>query len=752
MSNFESWTIKRQISPESPRPGSSNLDKMQENLIIAAHTIDALKQERDRLKQSMKFTTDYSENPYSQSSEIENLQNQLNFKEQIIIKLEKQLTKVKINKADLISMHENLAKLRAELTDKEKHIIGLEKTIRELKADLHSYVTPNILQEPKKSSEKIVEELQNQLFELKNEKNYWKKIQSVLQGAIFEYCKNRELRDKGKNEWETMAEVVFYMRKQLDANGGLFGPQGVSEKEKLVKLEETNRKLMTEIQILKSKEDKPAMLYELNETCNTFLNKLRQKPQFYIGFQTHLTSIAGFKHIIEKKKYSECLLGFLKFVIDLMDNGEFLIKNRINLEIPSESDRKFSQPPQTRQENFEHFAEKPRFFSPSNKNWRQTDWTQTEEAKVINGSRSNKGLQTNWSQEKFSVPRPAKEPEKATKRIQAFEERPIKRDSYEQEKKPPSIQRKPLESHPDPSELPNPSSNFQRVPSKPDLKTVETLTEKGQNPSYPIENQEKGQNYIKLFDESGKLLTIIDKQNTRLAKINSQISQLVPNKLESLDESSSDSENSKALGSYLLNLPSPHSNLHIGSTFNPRDLTGQETKSEVLNENLKKSKEASEKYIKISVNSPKHELKHQIVYSNVENKKLDNLTDSEEFSRLRKNTENPTEDSRFLHSSLEKSSTDNEAHRFQDRNRPQVFDYGGNPEESQGVSEISYHRPEYINLNSEKFQKFSKPQKKSQEPRHKTPELHSAHSKSRSKKDEHWNSIIDYFSNKEESN
>ena len=741
MSEFESWTIKRQVSPEPLKSNSNNLDKMQENLIIAAHTIEALKHERDRLKQSMKFSMGSGDIPNSNFtlSEIDDLKNKLSFKEQIILKLESQLTNEKIRKSDWASMQENLSKLRSEMTEKEKYIISLEKLVRELKTDLHSHLSSNSLKDTKEKNAKLIEDLQLQVNELKAEKSYWKKLQSTLQGVIFDYTKNKGYWDKGKSEWEVMAEVILYMKKVIEdgAVGGANERSSANDREQLMRYKELNEKLMNEVEYLKEKNAKPGILFELGETCMRFINKLREYPQFYLAFQRNLNSFAGFKELVDKKKYSEGLFGLMKFIIELLESGLDLKRGQEKIEDFKGQAQKFSRFRAAEPNNEGYLTEKTRFYSPANRPWNESAWTQTElneKKRVLESSKSNKALQTSLpsgiKKENFSVKRPLKDFETVSKKIQTIDEGVNK-------PRPNEFTMKNFETPSKPSENPRPLENSVTT-SRKNLKNAETSTERPQIAHPQVEPQARDQGYIKLFDESDQLLTIIDKQNTRLAKINNQISNLVPGNLESLDESSSDSETPKALGSYLLNLPHPHSNQYEEGTFNKRDTSNQDEK-------IGKPQINTEKHMKILVNTPKEEVKYSEVYTNIEKNKPEMSLDKE---KLFKNTENPTEDSRFLHSSVEKSSTDHEGNYIQRKARDLVFEYKGDSEEFHGMSDISSPRPQddRSKSNFSSASKLKSPSNIHQKPL----ERFSEHPNLKPKniKDEHWNSIIDYFSNK----
>ena len=756
MDEFESWTIKRTVSPEPLKTNSNNLDRMQENLIVAAHTIEALKHERDRLKQSMKFSLGQSEIQTSSSTlpEIEDLKGKLNFKEQIILKLESQLTNERIRKSDWTSMQENLSNLRSELTEKEKHIISLEKIVRELKTDLHSHLSSNLIQETKEKNSKLIEDLQFQVNELRAEKKYWKKLQGSLQGVISDYTINKGYWDKkGRSEWEVMAEVVLYMKKMIEdrAGEGVNERSGANEREQLMRYKDLNEKLMSEVEYLKEKNARPGVLFELGETCLRFITKLRESPQFYLPFQRNLNSFAGFRELVDKKKYSEGLLGLMKFVIEILETG-FDVKKRTfeKTEDYKTQAQKFSNFKGAEADSEEYFTERPRFYSPANRPRNETEWTGTwtevkkkekeQEKKIIKGgvlgsSKSNKALQTSLpsglKKENFPVKRPLKDFETASKKIQTADEgfykpRPneFTKKDFETPTKPPETPKRPLETP--------------VTPHRKNLRNAETSTERPQATSCPVEPPAKDQGYIKLFDESDQLLTIIDKQNTRLAKINNQISNLVPGSLESLDESSSDSETPKALGSYLLNLPHPNSNQYEEGTFNKHA-------SSIQGEIKGKHESSNEKHMKILVSNPKDEVNYSQVYTNFERKGPES---SSEREKLFKNTENPTEDSRFLHSSVEKSSTDHEGNYIQRKTRDLVFEYKGDSEEFHGMSNISSPRlqDDRSKSNFSSASKLKSPSNLHQKPLERFSDHPNLNPKNN--KDEHWNSIIDYFSNK----
>ena len=79
----ETLKIRRKITPDPFNRNTKNLDLMQNNLKIAAETIEALKQERDRMKFSVKSFNDQSPLPDSlrkSSEEAENLKKILKIK------------------------------------------------------------------------------------------------------------------------------------------------------------------------------------------------------------------------------------------------------------------------------------------------------------------------------------------------------------------------------------------------------------------------------------------------------------------------------------------------------------------------------------------------------------------------------------------------------------------------------------------------------------------------------------------------
>ena len=135
LNESETWTVHRRVSPDPLRGKTEKLEMMQENLKIAATTIDALRLEREKLKDSLRVALEST--GFKESEKI----NQKDFgsnhwkaqvldRERKIEELQLLLNQNRVDRMDWKELRESHAKAQADLLEKDKIIAGPERTER----------------------------------------------------------------------------------------------------------------------------------------------------------------------------------------------------------------------------------------------------------------------------------------------------------------------------------------------------------------------------------------------------------------------------------------------------------------------------------------------------------------------------------------------------------------------------------------------------------------------------------------------
>lgn len=630
----ENWTMHRQLSPESRRQNTEKLEQMQENLKVAANTIDALKTERERLKESLKSalraSPAESESDKGLKHEVAYWKSQAYEKEKKIEYLEGKVHSSRVDKGEWEEMHSKYAELRTEMIEKDRYIASLENRLKndgetELRFELNQRA-------------KDLEDLNSHLKVLLEEKEQWSQLYDVLVGLAPQYLKTTSLKHaNSKTDWQRFLEIIVNLHKAAE---------GKRNKEDF---QETAKRLKVD----SAYEGEAAFFYELKEAVTVISEKLHLIPQWHSFFKHRLLCSKRFRAMIEGHEYPEALLRVLKFLIDILNDtlsGESYMKIR---QLSPKSKFHVSSPNRNNRiegsyDQFKTYEEKSRAMTPykSESSFKQTCWTQTSNISAkspmvmseLNHSRLNKGLQTasDKSIGGFASPR------LSSKGVQSDSVRSqyISEDSSRQR----SVRK---------------DSRQIKSPSRRNLKTVETSTDRGNiliESSKSSAGREEG--YIKLFDESQQLLSIIDKQNSRLARINNQISQLVPNKIEMIlekeepSESSNFVEYSKYSHKYKNSNPAAKTIEYENGTFNKPEV--QVSSTSINNSDNVKSviKKYTEPQDKKSQEESKNNKKgaYQIYRNEKSGSKVYRSP-----PRAHPPVERPTEDTKVVHSSVERS-------------------------------------------------------------------------------------------------
>ena len=315
--------------------------------------------------------------------------------------------------------------------------------------------------------------------------------------------------------------------------------------------------------------------------------------------------------MIENQEFPETLLRLMKFIIEILDESRnSFASTRINTkgyESPINSPRNLQC---SYKKNIENYQKPLKNYQKSPESSQKLScWTQTltDDNNVSFKSRpkvhitdlvddkADKIIQTT-----FENPKPENRTNSASK--QRLGQVQINKSIQV------SNNNTPLNSVLSPTSLGiNETSSFRRISS------VERLTKPKLSPSPQIDSKHlislpeisreyslkstselkpiniKGEeDYLKLIDESKYLLDIIDKQNSRLSKINNQISQLVPNSIE-ISEHKDNEEISR------------------NTERNPGDYTNDGTRLQLISSVLEKNSDSDERIN--GEKSPKNERK-----------------------------------------------------------------------------------------------------------------------------------------------
>lgn len=655
----ENWTVKRQVSPESRKQNTEKLEQMQENLKFAANTIEALRAERERLKDSLKTALNSnpteSEDDKSSKKEVAYWKSQVYERDKKIEYLEGKFQNSRVEKGEWEEMHSKYAEIRAEMLEKDRYIAGLEKRLKgdadpELKFELNQRT-------------KDLEELNSHLKVLLEEKDQWSQLYDVLVGLAPEYLKTKSLKQaNSKTDWQRFMEIIINLHKAAEG------------KRPKQEIEETGRRF--KIDARQTQEGQNAIFYELREAVAILSEKVHFIPQWHYHFKHRLVCTKRFKAMIDGQEFPEALLRVMRFMIDII-NETLSAENYMKHRQASPKAQFYSTIPEKEMKTegsygqFQNYDEKYRVMTPykSESSFKQTCWTQTSNLSAkspmalseLNQSKRNKGLQTTVDKSigGFASPRLSSrgvQSDNASVKSQYISEDSSRYRSFSKE------QRK------------------SKSPLRRNLKTVETSTDRA---NILIESSKssavKEEGYIKLFDESQQLLSIIDKQNSRLARINNQISQLVPNKIEmilekeELSESSNFVEYSKNSHKYKNSNPAAKTIEYENGTFNKPEIQISSTSintSDNVRSVIKKYTDPHDKK-KTQEESNNHKKGAFQAYRSEKSVYKSGSAKYRSPPKAHPPLERPGEDTKVVHSSVERSMGD-----YEGQNRFKGYEQG----------------------------------------------------------------------------
>ena len=526
----EGFSQRRHISPDS----YGKLDKLnliQENLSLAATTIQALKQERDKLKESLirghpkTSKKEDSQNTHSEDikkralkDELFNLQRIAIEKDRIIDNMEAKIQESRIEKTELKALKENYSALSHDLIEKEKYIISLEKRLNDNKLKINERKLLNDenfeLKQEILHKMNIIEAQAGQIKDLMNEKAQWKKLKDLLQGLSEEF--SNEIESFGvKSDWQRFNELILGLRsKNIDKEKTIETLtkqikqfQESEERTEWVQLQEANKLLKQELNASNYRKplDSYGLFTELKDLACVLIEKMRSDSFLYTCFKSRMVCSKRFKNMIENQEFPESLLRMMKLLLDVTEDY------KVNLGLMKTDNE--SKPTRCPTEYLNTIS----------------SWTQTVESSFNR-----------------TKPHSDNENSKSTKEFHTYIE-PIPKQSFT------SISPKFHKSiqvsesarliQPQPVPKPNLQNSSKNTPTKAESKkfvfknNLETQQNvKNSHQTSDFQNlPRKNEEYMKLADESQMLLNIIDKQNSRLSKINNQILSLVPNHKEEMN-------------------------------------------------------------------------------------------------------------------------------------------------------------------------------------------------------------------------
>lgn len=543
----ESWSSK-DCAPSDPSSNKNEkLSVMQNSLFLAAETIKALKLEQQRLKNSLEdssassrpktmqepesFSTSKGSNKTIKNKELNDKIHYLNKiaaeKDKLIQLMERRIkdSDVEIQKFKLLD--EKYAALRSELIKKEKLIICLEAQISNVKSTQSNSFLSDLNSEIKKEiadKNNMIELQTSQIKEFKQEKMYWKKLHDFFKGLVSEnfddFASSEKINDC---DWEKFSESILALK-----------TENVQKQEKIEFLE----KKINETNYIASSNDlkdpymstdfkkkySDLILVQLKETINQFLHIVRLNSSWHSYFKFHFTCSKKLKLMLENEEYGESLLKVMKVTIDILRemtenpfgskiNNLKLESTRLDIHKSSEKILMMSLGTQTPDGSIVSLKPSQVSFSPE------------LEAKV------NKNIQTDYTGCLTQpMPRTTKgslqESILSNKSLNAFAMNNCKSQSSLSFRTPLDTSSQNLLVNVNKLNPQNyfPASSMVNTPSLTRGNSDQSLKK--------FDIFSNGKEYLKLIDESQLLLNVIDKQSSRLEKINSQISQLVPTSVE----------------------------------------------------------------------------------------------------------------------------------------------------------------------------------------------------------------------------
>ena len=598
----ETWTIRRHISPE---PASHKLDKlnlMQENLAMAAETINALKLERDKLKSSLRTVLDENFMETEEDSNISRCSGRKSQaearkkqalkeellklkkvsieKDKMIEIMEKKLQDSRIEKSEWRILNEKHTSVKVELEDKKRCVQMLEKKLAEYKNEQKDWRRMSEFNE-QAGKNSVIESQAMTIKELSHEKAQWKKIYDFLVGLAPEYLDHEKYMkfkeaETNRYDWQKFTDVIIALRTQNNDKDKIIeslsrkpkGDQLIIEKSEWVQLKEANKLLKHELEsaVLARKHENYSLYQELRDAASEVIDRMHSNASWHSLFKSKFVCSKRFRSMIENHEFSEALLKTMLLLLDILDEPKSSLASTkpISVGFDSPKSSQFKNSPRKMSEThhrLECWTQTPGEgnFSCKSQPLRTTD---------LEESRANKGTQYELdsirSEEKPQISRKLIfGPLQVNKAIQVTNPSMITHVSprsinISEEKPPaPSLITITPQQYPKNISAKDPASVHKIHPTGPNKRTPqpqtsnfikiikssedlsENLTPKLKQDSSPKADEE----YLKLIDESQQLLSIIDKQNSRLAKINTQISQLVPTSAEPIESRIENEEN-----------------------------------------------------------------------------------------------------------------------------------------------------------------------------------------------------------------
>lgn len=407
---FRNNEAKPYKSHYSPDQSSSNIEKLsflQQNLSLASETIQALKLERDQLKNSLRNSTeesrykkqfqdlDQSNNSIQNFSiesrkkqalkdELQNLKKIAMEKDKMIQAMENKFRNHKLAKKQLKNLTEKLSLSTSDINDKEKYIQILEKRLREQSLELEKRVSEEdymLIKSQLKEKTLSLESLESSLKDLISEKSYWKKLYDFLAELVPEYLETDKHKSLDKSHLQKFMEVLISLK---DSN---------TEKDLIIEsLTEKMKKIISKGQgkasdnkspssqsekyqtfglgVIKSPSENIGLVCEIKEMVNIIIEKVHLNSQVHEYFKSRLVCSKRFRSMVENQEFPESLLRVMKLLVDVLDHHFISISSKNVYQNESKTPDFTNAPRGERKKSAE-------------KSHKITSWTQTNNDKTI---------------------------------------------------------------------------------------------------------------------------------------------------------------------------------------------------------------------------------------------------------------------------------------------------------------------------------------------------------------------------------
>lgn len=574
MYSKDNWATKRHISPE---PISSNLIKLnliQENLSVAAETIQALKLERDKLKDSLKNVLDQknSEDSYESSSkpsskklksymlkknalkeELENLTKIVKEKDKILENLEGKIQEYRLEKAEWQVVYDKFSALKLDVADKNRYIQALEKKVKSSRdeADFKNVNFANSDLKLEIASKNIVIDSQSSTIkELNCEKKEWLRFYEFLIDVAPEYF-NYELNSADLNkktpDWQKFKEFVLTIRNENREKNKIIESLNRQVKEFIqntsksewMHLQEANNLLKRDLDsaLYKKIPTNRVMYEEIKENTNLLMEKVHGNAFFLSFFKSRLTGSKKLKKMVENKEFEDILLRLIQFIIDIIDSQKANIeKSRSQYEYENAKSSLSRKKSPNTIENYNNISSWTQTVDKNPKKFPFINASDLEESKSDKSIQASIESSTTGSKPAIS-PR-NKIPQPINKSIQVpnltfNSKKPIIIEDNYQISPRNSLTRVSSADKINPrktseSRIQDNLIIRKNTSDETSIKIKEISIPKTYDCTPSQRSPRDDEDYIKLIDESQQLLNIIYKQNSRLSKINNQMSHLVP--------------------------------------------------------------------------------------------------------------------------------------------------------------------------------------------------------------------------------